>query len=53
MTTFASVRSALQKRAAYRQTRFEISQLPVELAVEDLGLLPADADAIARRAVYG
>lgn len=53
MTTFASLRSALEKRAAFRSTRDAIANLPVERAIEDLGLLPADAEAIARKAVYG
>lgn len=41
------------KHAAYTRTRREIANLPTELAIEDLGIFPSDADKIATRAVYG
>lgn len=53
MTLINTLRSALAKRAAYNRTRREIANLPLELAVEDLGIYPGDADRIASRAVYG
>ncbi len=48
-----TIRTAAQKRAAYNRTYAEISSLPVEQAVEDLGIFPADAHKIALRTVYG
>jgi uncharacterized protein YjiS (DUF1127 family) len=53
MTAFATLRRTLEKRAEYLRVKREIEALPVELAVEDLGIYPGDADKIARRAVYG
>ena len=50
---YNTIRTAAQKRAAYNRTYAEISALPVELAVEDLGIYPADAHKIAMRTVYG
>lgn len=47
------LRTAARKRALYNRTVAEISALPVELAVEDLGLHPEDAHKIALRSVYG
>jgi len=52
MTMIKTFRERLAKRAAYNRTRDAIASLPVELAVEDLGFCPADADKIAMRAVY-
>lgn len=52
MTMMKTLRNRLAKRAAYNRTRDAIASLPVERAVEDLGLFPADADQIALRAVY-
>ena len=52
MTLINTLRDRLAKRAAYQRTRFEIAKLPIELAVEDLGIYPGDADKIAMRAVY-
>ena len=48
-----TIRTAAQKRAAYNRTFNEISAMPVERAVEDLGIFPEDAHKIALRAVYG
>ncbi|WP_224815478.1 hypothetical protein [Hasllibacter sp. MH4015] len=48
-----TIRTAAQKRAAYNRTVAEISAMPTELAVEDLGIFPGDAHSIAYRQVYG
>lgn len=53
MTLFTTLRTRLAQRAAYARTRRAIANLPVELAIEDLGLSPYDARQIAARAVYG
>ncbi len=53
MTTFSTIRTAVAKRALYNRTIREIQALPTELAVEDLGIFPSDAKAIAQAAVYG
>ncbi|MBV7379263.1 hypothetical protein [Maritimibacter dapengensis] len=53
MSAFTTLKTALARRAHYRQTRREIEALPAELAIEDLGLIPYDAKGIAKRAVYG
>lgn len=47
-----TLRTAALKRADYRRTKRELSQLPVNVAL-DLDLYPGDADHLARRAVYG
>jgi len=52
MTMFSALRTRLQKRAAYNRTRHAIARLPVDLALEDLGIYPGDADKIAAKAVY-
>lgn len=52
MTMVAKLRLAVQKHAAYRRTRSEISKLPLATAI-DLDIYPGDADRIARQAVYG
>lgn len=52
-TIIAQIRDAARKRALYNATVAEISALPSELAVEDLGIWPGDAHRIARKAVYG
>lgn len=53
MSMIETLRSRLAKRAAYNRTRREIANLPTEYAIEDLGLVPSDADKIASKAVYG
>ena len=53
MTLISNLRDRLAKRAAFNATRREIANLPVERAVEDLGIFPEDARKIATRAVYG
>jgi hypothetical protein len=53
MSTFISdIRSAMQKRAAYRRTVAEIRSMPLDVAL-DLNIYRGDAEALARRAVYG
>ncbi|MCU4654989.1 hypothetical protein N8I71_19285 [Roseibacterium sp. SDUM158016] len=47
------LRSAAEKRAAYNRTVAEIARLNRDLAIEDLGIYPGDAELIARKAVYG
>lgn len=53
MTAFENIRDALAKRALYNRTVRELESLPSDLAIEDLGIYPADARAIAKAAVYG
>ncbi len=53
MTLLNTLRDRLSKRAAYERTRRELASVPAELAIEDLGFFPGDADKIATRAVYG
>ena len=53
MTAFTTLRGMLEKRAQYLRVKREIAALPVDLAVEDLGIYPGDADEIGHRAVYG
>lgn len=42
----------LQKRAAYNRTVRELSNLPLNVAI-DLDIDPTDAKRLARKAVYG
>lgn len=53
MTMLTTLRDRLTKRAAYNRTRFEIANLPRDLAIEDLGIYPGDANKIATKAIYG
>lgn len=53
MTLINDLRDRLAKRAAYNRTRFEIANLPRDIAIEDLGIVPSEAHKIAARAVYG
>ena len=53
MTMIDTMRSAVHKRIAYLRTKRELENLPRDLAIEDLGIYPGDADKIASRAVYG
>ena len=53
MTLIDTLRDRLAKRAAYERTRKAIASLPHDLAVEDLGIYPGDAQKIASKAVYG
>jgi uncharacterized protein YjiS (DUF1127 family) len=49
----AYLRSAAEKRALYNRTVAEIQRLNRDVAIEDLGIYPGDAERIARKAVYG
>lgn len=53
MMTMQTLRERIAKRALYRKTVREITALPTELAIEDMGLNPYDAKQIARAAIYG
>lgn len=52
MTVLNSVRTAIEKRAAYNRIRNEIARMPAETAI-DLGIFREDADKIAAKAIYG
>lgn len=51
-TVFDMLKTAATNYARYRQTRDEIANLPLDVAL-DLGIYRGDADRIAREAVYG
>jgi uncharacterized protein YjiS (DUF1127 family) len=51
MSLFSQLRAAVQKRVAYNQTVFELRGLTDRIA-EDIGLYPADAERLAREAIY-
>ncbi len=46
------LKDAARNYAAYRKTRDEIANLPLDIAL-DLNIFPGDADRIACDAVYG
>jgi uncharacterized protein YjiS (DUF1127 family) len=52
ITVLDMLKTAARNYAAYRQTRDEIANLPLDVAL-DIGIYPGDADRIAREAVYG
>jgi uncharacterized protein YjiS (DUF1127 family) len=52
ITVFDMLKTAARNYAAYRQTRDEIANLPLDVAL-DIGIYPGDAERIAREAVYG
>ena len=52
LTVFEQLMTAARKQAKFRRTRDEIARMPMDVAL-DLGIYPGDADAIARKAVYG
>lgn len=52
MSVYHLLRQSARTYAAYRKTRDEIANLPLDVAL-DLDLYPGDADRIARQAVYG
>ena len=52
MSLITHLRSAMEKRAAYRRTLNELRGIPAHLA-DDLNLQPGDAERLARQAVYG
>jgi hypothetical protein len=51
-TVYDMLKTAAVNYARYRATRDEIANLPPDVAL-DTGLFPADAERIAREAVYG
>ena len=52
LTVFDMLKTAAVNYARYRTTRDEITNLPADIAL-DIGVFPADAERIAREAVYG
>lgn len=52
ITVIDMLKTAAANYARYRQTRDEIANLPLDVAL-DLGIYPGDAEKIAREAVYG
>ncbi|WP_210527725.1 hypothetical protein [Rubellimicrobium arenae] len=52
MSLLTHLRSAMEKRAAYRRTLHELRGIPAHLA-DDLNIYPGDAERLARQAVYG
>ncbi|NJS38312.1 MAG: hypothetical protein HC783_04060 [Rhodobacteraceae bacterium] len=52
ITVIDMLKTAARNYAAYRATRDEIANLPLDVAL-DVGIYPGDADRIAREAVYG
>lgn len=53
MTSFMNtLRDAARKRAAYRRTVRDLSNMPLETAI-DLDIYPPHASRIAHEAVYG
>ena len=52
MTILNTVRKSLQQRSVYQRTKFEIENLPLDVAL-DLGIYREDAAKIASKAVYG
>ena len=49
---FVMLKDAARNYAMYRATRDEIANMPLDVAL-DLGIYRADAERIAREAVYG
>lgn len=52
ITVIDMLKAAAVNYARYRQTRDEIANLPLDVAL-DIGIYPGDAERIAREAVYG
>ena len=52
MTVLTTVRTAVQKRAAYTRLKHELSSMSLETAI-DLGMFREDAGQIASKAIYG
>jgi uncharacterized protein YjiS (DUF1127 family) len=52
ITVIDMLKTAAANYARYRQTRDEIANLPLDVAL-DLGIYRGDAERIAREAVYG
>jgi uncharacterized protein YjiS (DUF1127 family) len=52
ITAIDMLKTAARNYALYRQTRDEIANMPLDIAL-DLGIHRGDAERIAREAVYG
>jgi len=52
ISVFDMLAKSARNYARYRATRDEIANLPDDIA-RDIGVFPADAERIAREAVYG
>jgi hypothetical protein len=52
ISVFDKLKEAARNYVAFRNTRDEIANLPLDIAL-DLNIYPGDADRIAREAVYG
>ena len=52
MTVLTTVRTAVQKRAAYNRLKHELSIMSLETAI-DLGMFREDASKTASKAIYG
>ncbi len=53
MKLINDIRTRMAQRAAYNRTVYELSNLPADYVINDLGFAPKDAPKIARIAVYG
>ena len=51
-TVIDMMKTAVRNYALYRQTRDEIANMPLDVAL-DLGIYRGDAERIARETVYG
>lgn len=52
MNALLTVRTAIEKRAAFRRLKHELASMPLETAI-DLGMFREDAGKIATKAIYG
>jgi len=52
LSVYQMLRTSARTYAAYRRTRDEIANMPLDVAL-DLDIYPGDADRIAWNAVYG
>ena len=52
MTVLNTVRTAIEKRAAYSRLKHELATMRLETAI-DLGMFREDAGKIASKAIYG
>ena len=52
MTVLNTVRTAIEKRVAYKRLKHELASMPLETAI-DLGMFREDAGRTAHKAIYG
>lgn len=52
MTVLNTVFAAFEKRVAYSRLKRELSNMPIETAI-DLGMFREDAAKVANKAIYG